>query len=107
MPGVLPPEARELRNAADDPDGDGMDNQSEMAAGTDPTNPDSCLRILSFRADGGVLSGDIQTTTGCVYYVDTLKRLTAKCRWNAGRGCAAGDGNKSDHGNWCNAGFIK
>ena len=69
---VLPPEARSLRNAVDDPDGDGMDNQSEMAAGTDPTDSASCLRMLSFRAEGGVLSGDIQTTTGRVYYVESL-----------------------------------
>ena len=69
---VLPPEARSLRNAADDPDGDGLDNQSEMAAGTDPIDPASCLRMLSFRAGGGVFSGDIQTTTGSVYYVESL-----------------------------------
>ncbi len=69
----LSPEARNLRNAADDPDGDGMDNQSEMVAGTDPTDPTSCLRMLSFRADGDVLSGDIQTTTGRVYYVESLR----------------------------------
>lgn len=69
---ALPPEARNLRNAADDPDGDGMDNQSEMAAGTDPTDSASCLRMLSFRADGGFLSGHIQTTTGRVYYVESL-----------------------------------
>jgi hypothetical protein len=69
---TLPPEKSALRNAADDPDGDGMDNQSEMAAGTDPTDSRSCLRMLSFNVTDALLSGDIQTTTGRIYYVESM-----------------------------------
>ncbi len=84
----LPPEARNLRNAADDPDGDGLDNQSEMAAGTDPTDPASCLRMLSLRAGPGVLSGDLQTTTGRVYYVEAL--LPGATAWHPVTGLIGG-----------------
>ncbi len=84
----LPPEMRALRNAADDPDGDGLDNQSEMAAGTDPTDPASCLRMLSLRAKQGVLSGDIQTTTGRVYYVESL--LPGESAWHPVTGLIGG-----------------
>ena len=69
---TLPPEKSALRNAADDPDGDGMNNQSEMAAGTDPTDSRSCLRMLSFNVKDALLSGDIQTTTGRIYYVESM-----------------------------------
>lgn len=65
-------EKQQLRNVADDPDGDGMDNQSEMAAGTDPTDASSCLRMLSFNVSGSELSGNIQTTAGRYYYVESL-----------------------------------
>jgi uncharacterized repeat protein (TIGR02543 family) len=69
---TLPPDKRDLRYAADDPDGDGMNNQSEMAAGTDPTDSRSCLRMLSFNVKDALLSGDIQTTTGRIYYVESM-----------------------------------
>jgi hypothetical protein len=50
-----------------------MDNQSEMAAATDPTDAASCLRLTSFQANGSVLSGDLQTAAGRVYYVESCR----------------------------------
>ena len=42
-----------------DPDGDGMDNRSEFIAGTNPTDSDSSLRIISLV---NLLNGDRQVT---------------------------------------------
>jgi len=85
---ALPEAAQSLRNAGDDPDGDGMDNQSEMASGTDPTDATSCLRITSFQAGGDVLAGGIQTSTGRVYYVESC--LLGDTAWKPVTGLIGG-----------------
>ena len=86
----LPSETQDLRNADDDPDGDGMSNQGEMAAGTDPTDSASCLRIMSFRAERGLLSGSVQTTTDRVYYVESC--LPGESVWHPVTGLIGGQG---------------
>jgi len=65
-----------------------MDNQSEMAAGTDPTDAASCLRITSFQAGGDVLAGGIQTSTGRVYYVESC--LLGETAWKPVTGLIGG-----------------
>lgn len=90
---ALPLETQQFRNAADDPDGDGMDNQSEMAAGTDPADANSCLRMLSFNVSGGELSGDIQTASGRVYYVESL--LPGETAWHPVTGLIGGQNGAS------------
>jgi hypothetical protein len=44
--------------AAADPDGDGMNNQQEFLAGTDPTNSASAFRITSIALE----NGDVRVT---------------------------------------------
>ena len=48
--------------ATDDPDGDGMNNQAEFLAGTDPNNGASGLRIISVQPQGSNVA--ITWTTG-------------------------------------------
>jgi hypothetical protein len=84
----LPADKRNLRDAGDDPDGDGMDNQSEMAAGTNPTDATSCLKFTAFNADGNVLAGSIQTATGRVYYVESC--LPGEIAWKPVTGLIGG-----------------
>ena len=50
--GHIEPEASDRSRAQDDPDGDGFNNLQEQAAGTDPTNSVSALRITSIGREG-------------------------------------------------------
>jgi len=50
--GHIQPEASDLSRAQDDADGDGLSNLQEQAAGTDPTDSSSSLRIISVTTEG-------------------------------------------------------
>ncbi len=65
-------QAGDLSRATDDADGDGIDNFHEFLAHTDPTDPQSGLRIVAFRASGDanhLLTW--QTVTGLTYRVES------------------------------------
>ena len=53
--GHIEPEASDGSRAQDDPDGDGLNNLQEQAAGTDPTSSVSALRITSITREGADL----------------------------------------------------
>lgn len=59
-------------NAADnaDPDGDGMTNAQEFAAGTDPQSAVSMLRINQVKASGGDVTVSFATVAGKTYRLD-------------------------------------
>jgi hypothetical protein len=79
-----------MRNAADDPDGDGVPNGAEMAAGTDPTDPLSALRMLSIQLqEGGVrVEGQFSSVPGRWYWVESTGNLTGS--WKTATGLLYG-----------------
>ncbi|HOY57671.1 MAG TPA: thrombospondin type 3 repeat-containing protein [Verrucomicrobiota bacterium] len=54
----------------DDPDGDGLNNAQEHAAGTDPHDPSSCLRLVSTQWTGRSLLVRFATVKGRAYVVE-------------------------------------
>lgn len=66
-------------NAADsaDPDGDGMTNAQEYAAGTDPTNSASVLRISGISISGNDFVVSFSTVAGKTYRVERSDTLAA------------------------------
>ena len=62
--GHVEPEASDGSRAQDDPDGDGFSNLQEQAAGTDPTNNASALRITSVAREGDDVRITWQTALG-------------------------------------------
>jgi hypothetical protein len=68
-----------ISSATADPDHDGLNNQQEFWAGTDPTNAASCLAINAFTNIPGVAGGGFvvswQSVTGKTYSVLTATNL--------------------------------
>jgi hypothetical protein len=58
-----------------DPDGDGADNRSEHAAGTDPRSAASVLRATSFLSDNGGWRFSWQAVPGLAYAIETSADL--------------------------------
>jgi len=67
---------------AEDFDGDGMTNEAESLAGTDPSLPGSCLRLQSAGwLDGDLYRIDWQSVSGAVYRIDTRGSLVIDPPW--------------------------
>ncbi|MBW8780362.1 MAG: discoidin domain-containing protein [Verrucomicrobia bacterium] len=66
-------------NAADsaDPDGDGLTNGQEFAAGTDPTNTSSVLKVTDIAVGGGNITVSFPTVPGKTYRVERSDTLQA------------------------------
>jgi hypothetical protein len=66
-------------NAADnaDPDGDGWPNANEFAAGTDPNDRGSLLRISALIRNGGDFAISFPTVAGHRYFVEASEDLSA------------------------------
>lgn len=64
-------------NAADDadPDGDGMTNTQEFAAGTDPNNSNSMLRVSNIAVSGNDIVLSIPTVSGKIYRLERSSTL--------------------------------
>jgi len=59
----------------DDPDGDGLNNQQEFLAGTDPLDAGSALRIRGIRRTAAGLEIEWPSTPGRTYVVEKVRRL--------------------------------
>ena len=75
-------------NANADPDGDGMSNQQEYLAGTDPTNPNSNLRITaeSFSSGGTSASLTWSSVMTRFYYIQKTPGLGSPVWTDGGLG---------------------
>ncbi|MEO7101043.1 MAG: autotransporter-associated beta strand repeat-containing protein, partial [Luteolibacter sp.] len=80
-------------NAADsaDPDGDGMTNAQEFAAGTDPTNAASVLKVTNLAVSGNDFIVSFSTVSGKTYRVERSDTLEAGS-WTTVQGNIAGTG---------------
>ena len=65
----------------DDFDGDGLANRWELAAGTDPVNPFSAIRLEAFRGHDGIDLLQWQAKPHRVYQLQRKRRLTAGGPW--------------------------
>ncbi len=72
--GLNPLSAAGDDGAAGDPDGDGMCNQDEFGAGTDPTNAASCL-VLSIDSSGASVQVGWQSVPDVNYTIERSTRL--------------------------------
>ncbi len=66
---------------SDDFDGDGLANRWELAAGTDPVNPFSAIRLKAVRDRDGVTQLQWQAKPHRVYQLQGKRRLTADLPW--------------------------
>ncbi len=64
------------KSGTDDTDGDGMTNAQEQAAGTDPTDSTSALKIVSFSKSGNSFNVGWTSQTGKTYQVQISPDLT-------------------------------
>ena len=80
-------------SAADnaDPDGDGLDNLQEFAAGTDPTDPASLFKIEHIEAAGGEMLITFASVAGKTYRLERSETLGA-ASWSTVRDGIAGTG---------------
>jgi len=69
----------------DDFDGDGLANHWEFAAGTDPLNPFSAIRLKSVRGLDGVTQLHWQAKPHRVYQLQGKRRLAANVSWETVR----------------------
>jgi hypothetical protein len=61
----------------DDPDGDGFTNWQEYVADTDPTDPNSCLRISGLQAGAGGIEIHWQGGIAATQYLQRADALAA------------------------------
>lgn len=80
--GHVDPQASDLSRAGDDPDMDGMDNQTEFIADTDPGRPDSRFVVQRVDLQSGSTDLDFHTSTGRVYTVQYTDDLVDPVTWS-------------------------
>ena len=66
---------------SDDFDGDGLANRWELAAGTDPVNPFSAIRLKAVRGRDGNAQLQWQAKPHRVYQLQGKRRLAANVSW--------------------------
>jgi len=74
-------QAGDKSRATDDADGDGLTNAQEFAAGLDPKNPNSVLRITSVSRSGANVTVGFPSVSGKVYQLQFRGDLIAG-NWN-------------------------
>lgn len=62
-------------------DGDGLNNEHEWIAGSDPTDPKSGLRVISFSRQGGTHSISWQSVSGKIYLLESKQNLATGGAW--------------------------
>lgn len=67
---------------ADDFDRDGMSNNQEYRAGTDPANPGSVLRLDWSGSEAATITLSLRTETGRAYSVEYRDDLSGSTPWN-------------------------
>ncbi|RYD69476.1 MAG: hypothetical protein EOP84_28405, partial [Verrucomicrobiaceae bacterium] len=75
-----------------DPDGDGLTNAQEAAAGTDPQSPTSIIRVSSMALNAGGLRLTFPTLAGKRYQVQSAASLVDPTWGNVGPAVAGTDG---------------
>jgi hypothetical protein len=68
-------------NPGDDPDHDGMSNYAEFIAGTNPNDPNSCLRITNISLQGNGVLLNWQGGTNVFHYVQRAQSLNSASIW--------------------------
>jgi hypothetical protein len=75
-----------------DSDGDGIANDVEMLAGTDPFNPAKAARVSSFQRGGGGVSLVFPTEAGKRYRAESTPDLKLPGAWTIQSAAVTGDG---------------
>lgn len=76
-------QAADKSRATDDADGDGMNNLAEYLCGTDPTDADSYLRMISVTKTNGDVSVSWMAVGGRSYVVEAATNLNRTNNFNA------------------------
>lgn len=71
--------AKQLKGG--DYDGDGLSNENEWIAGSDPTDPRSGLRIIAFTRQGATQSITWQSVSGKTYVLESKQNLASGGLW--------------------------